>query len=257
MTEKRIDLNCDMGESYGVYTFGGDQELMNHITSANIACGAHAGDPNVMHQTVALAKKNGVSIGAHPGFPDIVGFGRRKIEMSPEEIYRWTIFQIGSLQAFCKAHHVALHHVKPHGALYHVAARNKEAAKAIAQAVYDVDNSLILYGLAGSELLTEGRKHGLTVASEVFADRTYQKDGTLTPRTEQNALIHDPHKAIEQVKRMIVHGKVEAVDGSQLTIEADTICIHGDNPQAISFAERLQKELIKLGIDVMAIGERC
>lgn len=250
--KKQIDLNCDMGESFGVYSIGSDAELMTVITSANIACGAHAGDFNVMDQSVILSKENGVKVGAHPGYPDLAGFGRRMMPFSPEEIYRFMIFQIGSLQAFCKVHHIPLHHVKPHGALYNVAARDHTIADAIAKAVSDLDDSLLLYGLAGSELIAAGKKYGLTVANEVFADRTYQADGTLTPRSEKNALIEDVEKAVEQVKQMVMEGIVQAVDGSTVQVQADTVCIHGDNPQAVEFARKLKRQLIADGITVCA-----
>ncbi len=243
-----------MGESFGPYTIGADAELMNYITSANIACGAHAGDPNVMDRTVKLAKKHGVGVGAHPGFPDLAGFGRRMIDFSPNEIYQMVVYQIGGLQAFCTIHDVKIQHVKPHGALYNLAARDKEAAGAIAKAVYDVDSTLLLYGLAGGELLTAGRKLGLRVASEVFADRTYQHDGSLTPRREAGALIDNVDDAVAQVEKMVHDGAVEAVDGDFVGIAADTVCVHGDGGNAVTFAKRLHGALRDSGITVRAIG---
>jgi 5-oxoprolinase (ATP-hydrolysing) subunit A len=254
--EKGIDLNCDMGEGYGVYSFGYDEDLMKVITSANIACGAHAGDPHVMERTVKLAKENNVAIGAHPGYPDLAGFGRRFLEYSPEEIYRLVVYQIGSLQAFCQIHHVKMTHVKAHGALYNAAAKKREVADAIAQAVKDLDDSLILYGLAGSELIAAGKRLGLAVASEVFADRTYQADGTLTPRSNPNALIQDFNQAIEQVKQMVLKSTVTANDGTVISLEADTVCVHGDNPHAIQFASQLHEALRNEGIVVRSLIER-
>ncbi len=251
---RRIDLNCDMGESFGTYTIGADADLMQHITSANIACGAHAGDPDVMDRTVRLAKKHGVAIGAHPGFPDLAGFGRRMIDFSPEEIYRTVVYQVGGLQAFCNVHQVKMQHVKPHGALYNLAARDRATADAIAQAVYNVDSSLIVYGLAGSELLTAGRERGLRVGSEVFADRTYQPDGSLTPRKESGALIEHVTTAIQQVEQMVKSGVAKAVDGTLIEIEADTVCVHGDGTHAVKFAKELRKALDAGGISVRAIG---
>ncbi|MFC4557567.1 LamB/YcsF family protein [Virgibacillus kekensis] len=253
--EKRIDLNCDMGESFGAYTIGADKELMEHITSANIACGAHAGDPNVMDRTVSLAKEYGVGVGAHPGFPDIEGFGRRMIDFSADEIYRMVVHQIGSLQAFCAVHDVPMQHVKPHGALYNFAAKNWEAADAVARAVRDVNPDLILFGLAGSELLAAGRNAGLKVASEVFADRTYQPDGSLTPRGQDNALIERTEDAVEQVKQMVNDGQVRAVNGEMIDIMADTICVHGDGPHAAEFAEKLRAMLEEDGVEVCSVGE--
>lgn len=238
-----MDLNCDMGESFGAYTFGADEQLLAHITSANIACGSHAGEPNVMDRTVQLAKQYHVAVGAHPGFPDIAGFGRRMIEFSPDEIYRFVIYQVGALQAFCKIHNVRMQHVKPHGALYNVAVHDRDTADAIARAVYDLDDSLILYGLAGGELLDAGRAAGLRVASEVFVDRTYQPDGSLTPRKHANAMIGDLDIAVAQVERMVNEGVVKAINGELVAIEADTVCIHGDGPHAVSFAGKLSHAL--------------
>lgn len=248
---KRIDLNSDMGESFGAYTFGSDEKLLKHITSANIACGSHAGEPNVMDRTVELAKQNNVAIGAHPGYPDLAGFGRRIIAFSPDEIYRQVVYQIGALQAFCKVHHVEMQHVKPHGALYNLAAHDREAADAIVHGVYDLDSSLLLYGLAGSKLLDAGREVGLRVASEVFADRTYQPDGSLTSRKEANAMIMEVDTAVAQVKRMITEGVVQAVNGELVAIEADTICVHGDGLQAVDFVKKLRSALDEAGVEVM------
>ncbi|GAB3068742.1 LamB/YcsF family protein [Virgibacillus ainsalahensis] len=252
---KRIDLNSDMGESFGAYTFGADERLLEHITSANIACGSHAGDPNVMDKTVRLAKKYDVAVGAHPGFPDIAGFGRRMIEFSPEEIYRLVVQQIGGLQAFCTIHDVKMQHVKPHGALYNLAAHDRHTADAIARAVYDLDEELILFGLAGSELVKSGRDIGLRVASEVFADRTYQPDGSLTSRKEKHALIEDVAVAVKQVKRMVRAGKVEAINGELIAMEADTVCVHGDGPHAVSFVEKLRTALEEDGLDIVQVNQ--
>ncbi|WP_164668041.1 LamB/YcsF family protein [Virgibacillus doumboii] len=252
---KRVDMNCDMGESFGAYIIGSDEELLKHVTSANIACGAHAGDPTVMDTTVRLAKEHGVAVGAHPGFPDISGFGRRMIDFSPDEIYRMVVHQIGGLQAFCRIHDVWMQHVKPHGALYNLAGRNRAAADAIARAVYDVDHGLILFGLAGSELLDAGRGVGLQVASEAFADRSYQADGSLTPREDTGAVIEDVAEAIAQVERMVNDGVVRAVTGELIGLEADTICVHGDGKNAVQFAEQLRKALERKGLEVAAIGD--
>lgn len=223
--------------------FEADEVLMQYITSANIACGAHAGNPNVMDDTVRLAKKHGVAVGAHPGFPDIEGFGRRMLELSPDEIYRSTVHQIGALAAFCKIHHLDMQHVKPHGALYNLAANDLEVAKAIAKAVHDINPKLILFGLAGSFVLSAGRQAGLRVASEVFADRTYQPDGTLTPRGEAGAMVASAAEAVLQVKTMVEKGYVEAVDGTHVKIQPDTLCIHGDGAHAVDFARELRGAL--------------
>ena len=240
----RIDLNCDLGEGAGH-----DAELMPFITSANIACGAHAGDETTMRATVALATKHGVAIGAHPGLADRVNFGRREIPVSPAEVHGLVLDQTRRLQALA-----SVRHVKPHGALYHMTARDKRLARAVAAAVYEADPRLILFALAGSRLLEAGRACGLQVASEVFADRSYQSDGSLTPRTQPNALITDERAVVAQVLRMVREGKVRAVDGTEVIIQADTVCLHGDGPQPVEFARRLRGELTAAGIEVKAFG---
>ncbi|MFL6558058.1 MAG: LamB/YcsF family protein, partial [Bacillus sp. (in: firmicutes)] len=214
-----VDLNSDLGESYGAFTIGNDKEVLKHISSANIACGYHAGDHNVMFETVKLAKQYGVQIGAHPGLPDLAGFGRREMNLSPREIYNLVTYQIGSLAAVCKVNGTTLAHVKPHGALYNMAAKNPEMAKAIAGAAVDFDPGLVLFGLAGSELVKAGEERGIIVSQEVFADRTYQPNGTLTSRMNENAMIHDTKIAIKRVVRMIKEGKVSAVDGTDIMIK--------------------------------------
>ncbi|WP_456274437.1 5-oxoprolinase subunit PxpA [Bacillus sp. AK031] len=239
----KIDLNCDLGESFGTYTKGNDQKILEKITSANIACGFHAGDPQIMRKTVSLALKNGVKIGAHPGYPDLEGFGRRNMDIPPDEIYSLTLYQIGALYGVVKAQGGRLSHVKAHGALYNRAAKDKAAARAIAQAVFDFDPYLTLFGLANSEMITAGNEIGLRTASEVFADRTYQNDGTLTPRSQEGAVIHDEEQALSQVVRMVKEKKVITLDGFQIPITADTVCLHGDNEKALAFADKIIKQL--------------
>lgn len=251
-----MDLNCDLGEGFGHYQIGNDEEILKYITSANIACGYHAGDPNIMMKTVQLAKKLNVQIGAHPGLPDLAGFGRREINITPEEIYHLMLYQIGALQAFAKVNNVSVQHIKPHGALYNMAEKNREISKAIVKAIKKIDSDLILYGLSGGILCEEGEKAGLSVAHEVFADRTYQPDGTLTPRTEQNALIHDLDQAIKQVIKMVKEQKVITVNGQEIPIKADTICIHGDGPHSLSFVQNLLKELEAEGILIQSVRMR-
>ncbi|WP_017552277.1 LamB/YcsF family protein [Heyndrickxia coagulans] len=249
-----IDLNCDMGESFGAYTIGRDEKILDLITSANIACGFHAGDPTVMRKTVRMAAEKGVGIGAHPGLPDLMGFGRRNIQISPQEAYDMTVYQIGALAAFAKAEGSTVRHVKPHGALYNMAAKDTGLAEAIAKAVYDVSPDLILFGLAGSELVKAGEKASLKTASEVFADRTYQQDGALTPRREPNALIEDRETAAKQVIRMIKEGAVTSVQGEDVSVRADTICIHGDGRQALHFAAFIRQSLEQEGIKIEKIS---
>ncbi|PWK15812.1 LamB/YcsF family protein [Tumebacillus permanentifrigoris] len=239
----RVDLNCDMGESYGVYRIGQDEQVLDIVTSANIACGFHAGDPATMRRTVHLALERGVAIGAHPGLPDLVGFGRRQFEITPREAYDMTIYQIGSLDAFARASGVQLQHVKPHGALYNMAAVNRKLAEAIAEAVYDLDGRMMLFGLASSELVKAGERIGLVTAHEVFADRTYQADGTLTPRNHAQALITDPEQSVHQVLRLITEGRVRSLTGEDVSLQADTICLHGDGAHALAFAQRIREAL--------------
>ncbi|OUQ87785.1 lactam utilization protein LamB [Brevibacillus brevis] len=245
---KTVDLNCDMGESFGAYHLGNDQEILSYITSANVACGFHAGDPATMKKTVQMALKAGVAIGAHPGFADLVGFGRRNMEISPEEAYDLVVYQIGALQGFVRAEGGVMHHVKPHGALYNMAATRPALAESIALAIYKVNPELVLYGLAGSELTRAGEKIGLITAHEVFADRTYQQDGTLTPRSQPNAMITDQHQSLQQVIRMVKEGLVLTQQDVDIPIQADSICIHGDSAHALEFAESIQQALVEAGI---------
>jgi 5-oxoprolinase (ATP-hydrolysing) subunit A len=250
-----IDINCDMGESFGAYQLGTDEEILKYVTSANIACGYHAGDPSTMRRTVRLALENGVGIGVHPGLPDLAGFGRRNMDISPQEAYDMVVYQIGSLWAFVKSEGGQIQHVKPHGALYNMAAQNKELSEAIAQAVYKVDSELILFGLANSELVKAGEKAGLRTANEVFADRTYQQDCTLTSRRLPNCMITNDDEAVKQVVRMVKEQKVLTQQNVDINIQADTVCIHGDGPHALSFAKKIRETLEQSGIDVRKIGQ--
>ena len=243
-----VDLNCDMGESFGAWTLGNDAALMPYLTSANIACGFHAGDPAVMRQTVRLALQHNVAIGVHPGLPDLVGFGRRNLDISADEAFEMVVYQLGALGAVARAEGGVLHHVKPHGALYNMAATNAALAQAIAEAVYKVQPELVLYGLAGSELTKAGEKIGLRTAHEVFADRTYQANGTLTPRRQPDALITSADAAIAQVLRMVQGGWVRTQQGSEVAIRADTVCLHGDGAHALEFAQQLSQALRAAGI---------
>ncbi|MCM3800096.1 LamB/YcsF family protein [Caldibacillus thermoamylovorans] len=250
-----VDLNCDMGESFGAYRMGKDEEILDYVTSANIACGYHAGDPATMRKTVQMALEKNVGIGAHPGMPDLVGFGRREINISPQEAYDLVIYQMGALYGFVKSEGGKIQHVKPHGALFNMAAKSAPLSEAIAEAVYKVDPECILFGLAGSELVKAGKKIGLRTASEVFSDRTYQKDGSLTSRREENALIKDHKIAVNQVIRMVKEGKVKSVQGEDVVIQADTICIHGDGLHALEFAQYISNALREAGITIAKIGD--
>ncbi|TWT04520.1 LamB/YcsF family protein [Planococcus sp. CPCC 101016] len=251
----KVDLNCDMGESFGAYRMGNDEEILDYVTSANIACGFHAGDPSTMRKTVKLALEKNVGIGAHPGLQDLVGFGRRNIALSPQEAYDLTIYQIGALYGFVKAEGGRLQHVKAHGALYNMAVKNTALSEAIAEAVYKIDPELVLFGLSGSEITKAGEKIGLRTANEVFSDRTYQRDGSLTPRTESNALITDPGIAIDQVIRMVKENKVATVENTDVDLQAETICIHGDGVHALDFASEISRSLKEAGINLVKVSE--
>lgn len=249
-----IDLNCDLGESFGAYRIGSDEAIMPYISSANIACGFHAGDAAVMRRTVRLCLEHGVAIGAHPGLPDLAGFGRRAMHISADEAYEMVVYQIGALLGFVKSEGGVLRHVKPHGALYNMAAADIRLAEAIAEAVYKVEPELILYGLSGSKLTEAARGRGLRVAEEVFADRTYRADGALTPRTEPDAVWHEADSAAAQVIRMVIEGKVKTREGIDVNVLADTVCIHGDGPHALGFAEVIRRRLLDAGIVISAPG---
>jgi 5-oxoprolinase (ATP-hydrolysing) subunit A len=246
-----IDLNCDMGESFGAWRMGNDAALMDFVSSVNIACGFHAGDASTIRQTVETAINKGVKIGAHPSFPDLQGFGRREMKLSASEIFDIMLYQIAALKGICESFDGKLNHVKPHGALYNQAAKNAEIAVPIAEAVKKIDENLIFYGLSGSCLISEAEKIGLKTASEVFADRTYQPDGTLTPRSRSNALIHDSNQSIAQVLEMIFEQKITATNGEKVALKAETICIHGDGANALEFAKLINDELTKCGIKII------
>lgn len=248
----RIDLNCDMGESYGAWRMGQDAQVMPWITSANIACGFHAGDFSTMQQTVLLAKAHNVAIGAHLSLPDLQGFGRRELRVAPDEAYALTLYQLGALAAFAQAAGMRVAHLKPHGALYNMAARDAALAAAIARAACDFDADLILFGLAGSALTQAGEDVGLSVAHEAFADRRYASDGSLTPRHEPGAVIDDIDAAVAQALSIATKGTVETRSGKTLSLRADTVCVHGDRGDAAEFARRLRSALDSAGVCVSA-----
>ncbi len=247
-----IDLNCDMGEGFGPWPMGNDEALMQHITSANIACGFHAGDAMTMQRTVRLALRNNVAIGAHPGFPDLQGFGRRNMQLPPDEVYAMVLYQIGALQAIVRAEGGVLRHVKAHGALYNMAAKDPTLADAIARAVQKAGENLVLFGLSGSAQIAAGLALGLRTCSEVFADRSYQSDGALTPRSKPGALIEDPDKAVLQALRMVRQSQVFSVDGKTIELKADTLCLHGDGTHALEFAVAIRSAFEQNGIVMKA-----
>ena len=248
----QIDLNADLGEAYGVWPMGDDAGVMPWITSANIACGFHAGDPAIMRATVALCVQHGVAIGAHPSLPDLQGFGRREMRISANDAYAQTLYQIGALDALAVAAGAHLHHVKPHGALYNMAARDPVLARAIATAVHDFNPTVYLVGLAGSALIAAGRDVGLPVQREGFCDRRYRADGSLTPRGEPGAVLDAADAAAAQAVAMTTTGTATASDGTAVAIAADTLCIHGDRPHAAAFAERVHAALAHAGIRIVA-----
>ena len=255
---KSIDLNCDMGESFGRYTLGLDEEVIKAITSANVACGWHAGDPLVMDATVAMARENGVGVGAHPGYPDLLGFGRRNMDCTLEEIRAYVTYQIGALQAFCTAHGMKLQHVKPHGNLYLSMLEDEDLARAVAEAVARVDPQLICLTLAGAKNRNMTRACealGLKVAYEAFPDRAYTVDGTLVSRRKPGAVIHDPAQATERALRMARDNEVTAEDGTRIPLEVHTLCVHGDTVTAVDLVKQISQGLTSEGLAVKPLGE--
>ncbi len=253
----RVDLNSDLGESFGRYTLGMDERIIPLISSANVACGYHASDPVVMMRTIRNMKAAGGEIGAHPGFPDLMVFGRRNMTLSYEEAKAYTQYQLSALYGMCKAQGVTLQHVKPHGAMYNMAAKDYELSKAICEAIAEVDSNLIVMGLSGSETIRAAKDCGLKVALEVFADRGYEEDGSLVNRSREGAFIRDENEAIARVIRMIKEGKVKAVTGKDIDIQADSVCVHGDGEKALLFVEKIRAALQAEGIEICPLKEIC
>ena len=249
----QIDLNADVGESFGAYKMGLDEEVIKHITSANIACGFHAGDPAWMRHTVRLAEEQGVAVGAHPSFPDLVGFGRRNMAVAPEDAKADLIYQIGALQAFTTAK--KLQHVKPHGAMYNMAVTDEELARAICEAVLDVDPSMAVVALAGSRWATIAEDMGLRVAREIFADRALNADGTLVSRSMPGAVLHDVDEVAERSLKMVTEGRATTVTGDEIEVQAESLCIHGDTPEAVEMASTLKRELEAAGVSLVPLGQ--
>ncbi len=255
---RKIDINCDMGESFGVYTLGMDGEVIQYISSANIACGYHAGDPQVMNKTVRMARENGVRAGAHPGFPDLAGFGRRNMDCTPDEVRDFVIYQIGALKGFCSLHGVEMQHVKPHGNLYNMSVGNESLSRAIAEAIAAVDRNLIWVVLGGAQTsLTRkiASEKGIRIAFEAFPDRTYDPDGTLTSRKKPGAVIEDPLKSTEQALRMALDNEIIATDGTRLTMEIHTLCLHGDNPSAVHHTRSIRQALEAEGVSITPLAD--
>jgi len=251
-----IDLNCDLGESFGAYQIGNDKAIMPYITSANVACGFHAGDPVTIENTIREAIKQNVGIGAHPGYPDREGFGRRAMKLSNQELRSSLLYQIGAVKSMAETLGSKLVHVKPHGALYNAASVDMDMARVIAATIKEIDNSLILIGLSGSALIAAAKEAGLAFASEVFADRAYNDDGTLVSRSTQGSVLHDTSQVIDRVIKMVIDREVISFKGKPIAIQADTICIHGDNAMALEFAESLLNAFTIYGIELKSIGKR-
>jgi UPF0271 protein len=248
----RIDFNCDMGESFGMYKMGFDEEVIKHITSANIACGFHAGDPMWMRHTVDLAQRHGVAIGAHPSFPDLNGFGRRNMIVSPDEAKNDVTYQVGALQAFTADKR--LQHVKPHGAMYNMAVNDESLAQAICESILEIDPEMILVALAGSRWLDIAEDMGLKVAREIFADRALNADGTLVSRSQPGSVIHDTAEVVERSLRMVTEGKATAITGEQIDVQADSLCLHGDTPGAVEMAASLKRELEAADVEILPLA---
>lgn len=250
---KTIDLNCDIGESFGAYKLGMDEEVMQYISSANIACGWHAGDPVTMHTTVALAARYGNGCGAHPGYPDLLGFGRRSMAVEAEALKDYMTYQIGALDAFCRANSTCLRHVKPHGSLYHAILNDDQTASAVIQAISTMNGDLIYVTLAGSKgeaAARIGEQYGLTVAREAFPDRAYTAEGTLVPRTQPGAVIKDTQEVVDRAVQMATEGKVTSIEGEIIDLQADTLCVHGDTPGAVQMVKEIRRLLEGAGIGV-------
>lgn len=251
----KVDLNCDLGESFGNYKIGCDDEVIPFISSANIACGFHASDPAVMDKTVKMAKRCGISVGAHPGFPDLMGFGRRKMDITPHEAKVMVQYQIGALDAFCKAHNIKMSHVKPHGSLYNMAGKDIELSLAICEGIKSVNPNLILLGLSGSKMIEAAKMTGIKYASEVFADRAYNDDGSLVDRKKKGAVITDEDEAIKRVIQMVKEGRVKSINGNDIEIQAQSICIHGDNIKALEFAKKIRHSLECENIEILSLDK--
>lgn len=250
-----VDLNSDIGEGYGAYKLGLDDEIINYVTSINLACGWHAGDPLIMDKTVKLAAKEGVMVGAHPGYPDLLGFGRRALDITPEEARCYMLYQTGALMAFAKANGIKLQHMKLHGGFYNKACNDEKLANAVLDGIEELDKDIIIMCLSGSYMAKEAKRRNLKVAEEVFADRGYNADGTLVNRSLPGAFIKDSKEALPRVIKMIKEGRVTTADGQEIEIKADSICVHGDNPKAIEFVREIKEGLIEAGIEVVAIDK--
>ncbi len=251
----RVDLNADVGEAFGARRSGDDEPIFGYVTSANIACGVHAGNPSVIAATLRAAAQHSVAVGAHPSYPDSAGFGRQTVELAADELRSILIYQIGAVDALARSFGLSLVHVKPHGALYNDAAKNAELATAVAEAIARYDKNLILVGLAGSHSLAAGRAAGLRVAAEAFCDRVYEPDGSLRSRSHPDALIEDPAAAARQAVDIVLNSRVTAGNGATVTVRAQTLCVHGDTPNAVAVAQEIRRELGRAGVAIMELQQ--
>ncbi len=251
----RVDLNSDLGESFGNYHIGADDQVIPLVSSANIACGYHASDPLVMDKTIQLARDAGIGIGAHPGFPDLMGFGRRNLAVSPAEARAYVIYQLGALNAFCKVNGAKIQHVKTHGALYNMAGKDYELSKAICEGIRDFDDSLIVMGLSGSMFTRAAKDLGMRTSEEVYADRAYEEDGSLVNRRKEGAMITDEDEAVRRVVRMVKEGKVTAITGKDIDIQANSVCVHGDGAKALAFVKALRAALTAQGVEICPLSQ--
>ncbi|WP_456268873.1 LamB/YcsF family protein [Kushneria sp. AK178] len=249
-----IDLNSDLGESFGAWHMGDDATMLGIVTSANVACGFHAGDPSGILRTLKAAAEHGVSVGAHVSYPDLVGFGRRNMDLASDELMGDVIYQIGALQGLARAAGTSVRYVKPHGALYNTIARDERQARAVIEALKTVDDELILVALAGTPLIEWARDTGLRVAAEAFADRAYQRDASLVSRREEGAVLHDGDRVAERMRRLVHDGVIETIDGHDIALEADSICVHGDSPGAVALAEAVRGRLAQAGVELKAFA---
>lgn len=248
---KQVDINCDMGESFGMYKLGHDEEVIKYISSANIACGFHAGDPIWMNKTVTLAQNHGVEIGAHPSYPDLAGFGRRNMDISSDELKSDILYQIGALQAFTKDK--KLQHVKPHGALYNQAVVNETIAKTICEAILEYDSNLILLALSGSKWVKTAKEMGLKAYNEIFADRALNDDGSLVSRSKEGSVLHDVNEVADRSNQMVIEGIATTISGNEIEVEADSLCIHGDTPGAVQMAMKINNNLKSAGVEIIPL----
>ena len=251
---REVDLNCDMGESFGIYRIGNDEEMMKHITSVSVACGYHAGDPHVMRRTVQTAKRYGVAVGAHPGYPDLMGFGRRRMEVTPDEARDYILYQVGALKAFCEAAGLQLQHVKPHGQFYNMAWKDEGLARGILEAVRELKPEPIFLALYNTISYEMAKSMGIRVVGELYADLDYAPDGTTFIKRVHGEI--DPQETVQKVLKMVLEEKATASDGKEITVKGTSVCFHGDNPKGPQIVQAVRKELERKGVRIVPLGQQ-